>query len=145
MSSDSPTLRSLGTYGKETGTRFAFRFGVTGLTTPAGAVLLNPPLDRGQLRALKTLNLGPAILSELSEISTPASDIATLIAQLMADGWLTVAVRDAEKDRYSILPSGKPAPDRRRRSRLRCRNSRSCTEIRRTSSSNIRVVRCAHP
>lgn len=29
--------------GKETGIRFAFRFGVTGLTTPAGAVQLNPP------------------------------------------------------------------------------------------------------
>ncbi|MGB9225226.1 MAG: dehydrogenase, partial [Mycobacterium sp.] len=101
-------------------TRFAFRPGVTCVTTPAGAVLLNPPdsqklprLTAGQLRALKTLNLGPANLPGLSgksEISSPASDIATLIAHLTAGGWLTVTVRDTEQDRYSILPFGRPPP-----------------------------------
>ena len=96
-------------------TRFAFRRGVTCVTTPSGAVLLNPPHSRklpsltaGQLRALETLNLGPANLSELSESSAPGSDIATLIADLVAGGWLTVTVRDAEQDRYSILPFGQP-------------------------------------
>ncbi len=101
-------------------TRFAFRSGVTCVTTPAGAVLLNPPhsqklprLKAGQLAALKTLNQGPANLSGLSgqsEISAPGSDVATLIARLVAGGWLTVMVRDAEKDRYSILPFGQPPP-----------------------------------
>jgi SagB-type dehydrogenase family enzyme len=103
-------------------TRFAFRPGVTCVTTPAGAVLLNPPhsqklprLTAGQLRALKTLNLGPANLSGLTgrtEISAPGSDIDTLIAHLIAGGWLTVTVRDAENDRYSILPFGRPPPRR---------------------------------
>jgi SagB-type dehydrogenase family enzyme len=95
-------------------TRFAFRPGVTCLTTPAGAVLLNPPrsekltrLTAGQLRALKTLNLGPATLSEISKTS-PESEIGTLINQLAADGWLSVTVRDGGKDLYSILPWGQP-------------------------------------
>ena len=101
-------------------TRFAFRPGVTCVTTPTGAVLLNPPrsqklprLTAGQLAALKMLNLGPANLSGLSgltEISAPGSDVATLIAQLVAGGWLTVTVREADKDRYSILPFGRPPP-----------------------------------
>jgi SagB-type dehydrogenase family enzyme len=90
-------------------TRFAFRPGVTCVTTPAGAVLLNPPhsqklprLTAGQLRALKTLNLGPA------DIASLGSDIGPLMAYLIAGGWLTVTVRDADKDRYSILPFGQP-------------------------------------
>src|SRR5271157_5411223 len=77
-------------------TRFAFRFGVTCLTTPAGAVLLNPPrseklsrLTAAQLQALKTLNQGPATASEISKTS-PRSEIDTLIDQLAGGGWLTV-------------------------------------------------------
>ncbi|SON61654.1 hypothetical protein MSIMFI_03170 [Mycobacterium simulans] len=94
-------------------TRFAFRPGVTCLTTPAGAVLLNPPrsekltrLSAGQLRALKTLNLGPATLSELC---TPdGNDVGTLIDHLATAGWLTVTVRDGATDLYSIVPIGQP-------------------------------------
>ncbi len=95
-------------------TRFAFRSGVTCLTTPAGAVLLNPPrsekltgLSAGQLQALKTLNLGPATVSE---ISAPAdgSDTSTLIDHLAARGWLTVTVRDGGRDLYSLMPVGQP-------------------------------------
>ncbi|BBZ40478.1 SagB family peptide dehydrogenase [Mycobacterium conspicuum] len=92
-------------------TRFAFRSGVTCLTTPAGAVLLNPPrseklnrLTAGQLEALKVLNLGPATLSELPT----ATEVAPLISQLAVGGWLTVAVRDGERDWYSIVPCGQP-------------------------------------
>jgi SagB-type dehydrogenase family enzyme len=97
-------------------TRFAFRSGVTCLTTRAGAVLLNPPrsekltrLTAGQLQALKTLNQGPARLSEIAEPAT-GSDVGTLINQLAASGWLTVTVRDGGKDLYSILPCGQPPP-----------------------------------
>jgi SagB-type dehydrogenase family enzyme len=97
-------------------TRFAFPPGVTCVTTSAGAVLLNPPrseklagLTADQLQALKTLNLGPATVSE---ISAPArrDDVVTLIGRLTVGGWLTVAIRDGGKDRYSILPFGQPAP-----------------------------------
>lgn len=97
-------------------TRFAFRPGVTCLTTPAGAVLLNPPrsqkltqLTAGQLRALKTLNLGPATVLELS---APAhdDDVGLLMDRLITGGWLTVTVCDAGTDLYSIVPFGQPAP-----------------------------------
>lgn len=97
-------------------TRFAFRSGVTCVTTPAGAVLLNPPrseklasLTADQLQALKTLNLGPATVLEMS---TPArrNDVVTLIDRLTAGGWLTVAIRDGGRDLYSIVPFGQPAP-----------------------------------
>jgi SagB-type dehydrogenase family enzyme len=100
-------------------TRFAFRSGVTCLTTPAGAVLLNPPrsekltrLTAGQLHALKTLNLGPATVAEISGLSEPAAgnEAGTLVNQLAAGGWLTVAVRDGEKDVYAIVPCGLPPP-----------------------------------
>lgn len=97
-------------------TRFAFGAGVTCLTTPAGAVLLNPPrsekltrLTTGQLQALKTPNLGPATASELT---TPAdeSDVATLLARLAGGGWLRITVRDGRSDFYSVLPFGEPRP-----------------------------------
>lgn len=97
-------------------TTYAFRPGVTCVTTPAGAVLLNPPrseklprLSPSQLRALKTLNLGPATVSE---ISTPAEgdDVNSLIDQLIGGGWLTIAVRDGGSELYSIVPFGRPAP-----------------------------------
>ncbi|BBX97155.1 SagB family peptide dehydrogenase [Mycobacterium lacus] len=98
-------------------TRFAFRPGVTCVTTPAGAVLLDPPrsqkltrLTAGQLRALKGLNLGPATLSDMSpKTPEPPGDVGTLIAQLAAGGWLTIAVRDGDRDFYSIVPFGQPA------------------------------------
>jgi SagB-type dehydrogenase family enzyme len=97
-------------------TRFAFRAGATCLTSPAGAVLLNPPrsekltrLTAGQLQALKTLNQGPTTVSQISTTS-PASEIGTLVDQLVATGWLTVTVRDGGKDLYSILPCGQPPP-----------------------------------
>ena len=99
-------------------TRFALRSGVTCLTTPAGAVLLNPPrsekltrLTAGQLHALKMLNLGPATVAEISRLSIPAGkEVGTLISQLAAGGWLTVAVRDDEKDLYALVPCGLPPP-----------------------------------
>src|SRR5712671_368844 len=97
-------------------TRFTFGSGVACLTTPAGAVLLNPPrseklarLSAGQLQALKTLNVGPATVSGLSG-SAIASDVGALIDRLVAGGWLTVTVRDGGKDLYSIQPFGVPAP-----------------------------------
>jgi SagB-type dehydrogenase family enzyme len=97
-------------------TRFAFRPGVTCLTTPAGAVLLNPPrsekltrLTASQLHALKTLNLGSATVSELSKPAS-ANDVGTLISQLAAGGWLTIAVRDGAEDLYAIVPCGQPSP-----------------------------------
>lgn len=101
-------------------TRFAVRSGVTCLTTPAGAVLLNPPrsekltgLTAGQLNALKALNLGPATVPELSKLTT-GNEVGALITQLAAGGWLTVAVRDGAKDLYAIVPYGQPPtrPDR---------------------------------
>ncbi|HET9875750.1 MAG TPA: SagB family peptide dehydrogenase [Mycobacterium sp.] len=97
-------------------TSYAFRPGVTCVTTPAGALLLNPPrsekltrLTAGQLQACRTLNLGPATVSELS---TPADngDIRALIEQLTAGGWLTITVRDDGSELYSIQPFGRPAP-----------------------------------
>jgi SagB-type dehydrogenase family enzyme len=97
-------------------TRFAFPSGITCLTTRAGAVLLNPPrseklasLTADQLQALKTLNLRPATVLEMS---TPArrNDVVTLIDRLAAGGWLTVVIRDGGRDLYSILPFGQPAP-----------------------------------
>ncbi|MGO9157161.1 SagB family peptide dehydrogenase [Mycobacterium sp.] len=105
-------------------TRFAFRSGVTCLTTPAGAVLLNPPrsekltrLTAGQLHALKALNLAPATVSELSKPpdanqagDKAGNDVGTLISELAAGGWLTVAVRDGAKDLYAIVPCGQPPP-----------------------------------
>jgi SagB-type dehydrogenase family enzyme len=98
-------------------TRFAFRAGVTCLTTPAGAVLLNPPrsekltrLTPGQRQALKALNLGPATIAELAGL--PGGDeVGTLISRLDAGGWLKVAVRrDDGTALYSILPCGQPPP-----------------------------------
>jgi SagB-type dehydrogenase family enzyme len=97
-------------------TRFAFRSGVTCLTTPAGAVLLNPPrskkltrLTAGQLHALKALNLGPASIPEMSKPAA-GNEVDILISQLAAGGWLTVAVRDGARDLYAIVPCGQPPP-----------------------------------
>jgi SagB-type dehydrogenase family enzyme len=98
-------------------TRYAFRAGVTCVTTPAGAVLLNPPrndrltrLAPSQLRALKTLNLGPATVSELMGTDQPPGrdDVGGLIDRLAAGGWLTITVRDGGNDAYAILPVSQP-------------------------------------
>ncbi|MBO0882349.1 MAG: dehydrogenase, partial [Mycobacterium sp.] len=79
-------------------------------------MLLNPPrseklvsLTVDQLRALKKLNPGPATVSEMG---TPAcrNDVITLIDRLTVGGWLTVAIRDGDRDLYSILPFGQPTP-----------------------------------
>lgn len=101
-------------------TRFALRLGATCASTPDGAVLLDPPhreklvgLTAGQLQALNALSEGPATVAE---ICPPGhrSDINTLMRRLHAGGWLTIIVRDGEKDCYSILPftqpSSPPAP-----------------------------------
>ncbi len=97
-------------------TTYAFRSGATCVTTPAGAVLLNPPRSQkltrlipSQLAALKTLNLGPATISELSA-PPERGDVGALIDQLIANGWLTVTVRDGANQLYSILPFGQPPP-----------------------------------
>jgi SagB-type dehydrogenase family enzyme len=66
-------------------------------------------LTAAQLQALKTLNQGPATVSEISKTS-PRSEIDTLIDQLAGGGWLTVTVREDGKDLYSILPCGQPPP-----------------------------------
>jgi SagB-type dehydrogenase family enzyme len=86
------------------------------LTTPAGAVLLNPPrseklarLTGAQLQAVKTLNVGAATVSELSG-PAGASDVGALLDRLVAGGWLTVTVRDGGTDLYSIKPFGQPPP-----------------------------------
>ncbi|ORV65745.1 SagB family peptide dehydrogenase [Mycobacterium gastri] len=95
-------------------TRFALRSGATCLTTPAGAVLLNPPrsqklngLSAAQLEALKALNLAPATISQLAS-PTGESDVGTLMNHLAMGGWLAVTVRENGKEFYSMLPVGQP-------------------------------------
>ncbi|WP_454198423.1 SagB family peptide dehydrogenase [Nocardia sp. Marseille-Q1738] len=96
-------------------TRYALRDGVTCLTTPAGAVLLNPPrnekltgLTPGQLQALRTLNKGPSTISSMAS-ETAGDDIARLMGRLTEGGWLSVTVRDRDGDRYTIRPFGQPS------------------------------------
>ncbi|MFP1153710.1 SagB family peptide dehydrogenase [Mycobacterium sherrisii] len=96
-------------------TRFAFRTGVTCVTTSTGAVLLDPPhseklakLAPGGLQALKTLNSGPATLSEMST-SAELDEVGALLDRLAAAGWLTITVRDQGRDLYSVVPFARPA------------------------------------
>ncbi|MDP7707266.1 SagB family peptide dehydrogenase [Mycobacterium sp. TY815] len=98
-------------------TRFAFRSGVTCLTTGAGAVLLKPPhseklarLTPQQTKALKYLNAGPGSVTELAEGAAPADTrgIEALIDHLATRGYLTVTVCDEGTDLYSIVPFGQP-------------------------------------
>ncbi len=91
-------------------TSYAFRRGVRCLVTRAGAVLLNPPhseklagLQPVQLQALKTLNLGPATLAELSA-APDHSAVSDLLDQLIRGGWLAITVRSESARHYSIAP-----------------------------------------
>lgn len=95
---------------------YAFAPGVTCVTTPAGAVLLNPPrsekltgLPAGQLAVLKTLNLGAATRPQLSSAADPAA-VDALLDRLVADGWLAVEVCDADGRRYRVEPFDRPTP-----------------------------------
>ncbi|MFI6171693.1 SagB family peptide dehydrogenase [Nocardia sp. NPDC051052] len=97
-------------------TRYALRAGVTCLTTSAGATLLYPPrneqlsgLGLGQLQALRTLNRGPATVSQLSD-GSGTDDVAGLMDRLTDGGWLSVTVRDGGRNLYSIQPFGQPPP-----------------------------------
>ncbi|MFI6997650.1 SagB family peptide dehydrogenase [Nocardia sp. NPDC050175] len=97
-------------------TRYALRAGVTCLTTSAGATLLHPPrneqlsgLGLGQLQALRTLNQGPATVSQLSD-GSGTDDVAGLMDRLTDGGWLSVTVRDGGRNLYSIQPFGQPPP-----------------------------------
>ncbi|MEU4837295.1 SagB family peptide dehydrogenase [Nocardia testacea] len=96
--------------------RYALRTGVTCLTLPRGAVLLNPPqkkeltgLSAAGRDALKTLNRGPALLSALAP--EPDGEVARLLGQLAAEGWLAATVLDGERDLYTLDPFTTP-PDR---------------------------------
>ncbi|AYE96831.1 dehydrogenase [Mycobacterium paragordonae] len=95
-------------------TRFAFRPGVTCMTTGAGAVLLKPPhseklarLSAQQMTALKTLNLGPATVTELAGAGA-AREIDALIDHLANRGYLTVTACAEGTDLYSLIPFGQP-------------------------------------
>ncbi|GAA5082311.1 SagB family peptide dehydrogenase [Nocardia iowensis] len=97
-------------------TRLALRAGATCVTTPAGAILLNPPnnqklpgLTKGQLLALKTLNQRSATLAELSQ-AAGEDDVTDLVERLATEGWLAVTVRDGGRDLYSVQPFGRPRP-----------------------------------
>ncbi|MEU6580704.1 SagB family peptide dehydrogenase [Nocardia sp. NPDC046763] len=93
-------------------TRYALRPGVTCLTVPGGAVLLNPPhneklagLTPAQSQALKTLNQGPATASALAAES---DSVTTLLDRLAGAGWLEVTVRDGDRDLYTLRPFSTP-------------------------------------
>ncbi|MFC9993603.1 SagB family peptide dehydrogenase [Nocardia sp. NPDC127526] len=95
-------------------TRYALRPGVTCLTIPGGAVLLNPPhnekltgLAPAQIQALKTLNRGPSTLSEMTG-GTESAEVATLLDRLAAGGWLTRTIRDGDRDLYTVRPFATP-------------------------------------
>lgn len=105
----------MSTVGYPEQTRYNFRPGVTCVTTPAGAVLLDPPhseklggLTPGQVQACRTLNLGPATLSQLSRHADP-SGVGALIGQLTGGGWLAATVCDGGDEFYSVLPFRRPA------------------------------------
>jgi SagB-type dehydrogenase family enzyme len=92
------------------------RDGVTCLTMPTGAILLNPPrnekltgLPAGQLQALKTLNRGPATVSEMSTAAGGA-EVTDLMDRLARSGWLAVTMRDSGRDLYTIRPFALPGP-----------------------------------
>lgn len=101
-------------------TRFAFRPGITCLTTGAGAILLNPPhseklarLSTEQSAALKRLNVGPATVSDLAGAGPGAAQargIEALIDHLATRGYLTVTSCGDATDLYSIIPFGRPPP-----------------------------------
>nr|WP_198428562.1 SagB family peptide dehydrogenase [Nocardia bovistercoris] len=92
----------------------SLRAGATCLTTPAGAILLDPPinqkltgLSKAELLTLKTLNRGPATIAELST-AAGGENISDLLQRLDAAGWLAVTVRDSGHDLYTVHPFGRP-------------------------------------
>ncbi|MGV9663671.1 SagB family peptide dehydrogenase [Nocardia niigatensis] len=94
-------------------TRYALRPGVTCLTVPGGAVLLDPPrneklagLTPAQSQALKTLDQGPATAGELAE----SDSVTSFLARLAGAGWLEVTVRDGDRDLYTLRPFTTPPP-----------------------------------
>lgn len=89
-------------------TRYALREGVTCLTVPGGAVLLNPPqkqkltgLAPAQSDALKALNRGPLVADSSAEV-------AELLERLAASGWLSVTVCDGDRELYTLRPFATP-------------------------------------
>lgn len=93
--------------------RYALRTGVTCLPLPHGVVLLNPPhnkklagLPPASRDALKNLGRGPALLSDLSP--DPGGEVAVLLEQLAAEGWLAVTVLDGDRDLYTLAPFTAP-------------------------------------
>ncbi|WP_307829909.1 SagB family peptide dehydrogenase [Antrihabitans stalagmiti] len=93
---------------------YSFRPGATCVTTPRAAILLAPPhkeklpgVTPAQLQALKTLNLGPATLDDLSPTGADA-DVDTLVGSLAERGWLAITVRFDGTDLYTIRPFATP-------------------------------------
>lgn len=95
-------------------TRYALRTGVTCLTIPGGAMLLNPPhnekltgLGAAQIQALKTLNRGPSTLRDMTG-GVQSPEVTTLLERLAGSGWLAVTVRDGDRDLYTVRPFAAP-------------------------------------
>ncbi|MEV6771203.1 SagB family peptide dehydrogenase [Nocardia sp. NPDC051030] len=96
-------------------TRYALRTGVTCLTVPGGAILLNPPhkekltgLGAPETQALKTLNRGPSTLLEMTGGAAEPNGVTTLLDRLSAGGWLATTVRDGARDLYTVSPFSTP-------------------------------------
>lgn len=96
-------------------TRYALRTGVTCLTAPGGAILLNPPhkqkltgLSKAQGQALKSLNRGPGTAAELTGDAGPTAETAALLEQLAEQGWLSLTVLDGENEMYTVQPFAAP-------------------------------------
>ena len=131
--------------------RYAFRPGVTCVTTPAAAVLLSPPhrekltgLTGGALTALKTLNGGAATLAQLS--AGRGDDVSALIERLTAAGWLTVTVCDDAAEWYSVQPFAAPgAPAATRHSATATAARRADDRIRNAASRTNRAQRMNTP
>lgn len=89
--------------------RYALRTGVTCLTLPHGAVLLNPPHNK------KLTGLSPASRDALKELARgsdpapePGGEVAVLLDQLAAEGWLAVTVLDGDRELYTLAPFTTP-------------------------------------
>ncbi|WP_245663200.1 SagB family peptide dehydrogenase [Nocardia inohanensis] len=96
-------------------TRYALRAGVTCLTVPGGAILLNPPqqqkltgLSKAQGQALKSLNRGPGTAVELAGEAGPIAETVALLEQLAEQGWLSLTVLDGDHALYTVQPFTAP-------------------------------------